>query len=139
MRKLFRKFVCIHITVARNEKFCSVFFHKLHKPRPLVFYPYCIKIFRFSAYDKHHLRCAECGKYVRFILCTEFVFQCYRRIKNFEALVCQLIVNVIGNCTVNRTFSVFIRLFVADKNVKRLLVLYYRKYVLLYTINRVSL
>ena len=135
MGKFFGQIISIHITVARDEQLGTVGLHQLQIARPFVFDPYSAVILRFCADNKHNFGGVECGEYVRLIFLTKFILKGNGSIKDLEALLSKLIINIVGYRTVNSPFAVFICFLVAYKNVKRLFILHDGKYIFLYAVN----
>ncbi len=135
MSKLLGEFVGVHIAIARNEELLSVGFHQFEKTAPLVLYPHCREIFRLGTDDEHDFRTMKRGEDIRLVFPPDFIFQRNRRIEDLEALLRQLIVNIVGNHAILRALSVCVGFLIADEYVEGLFVFDDSKNILLDTVN----
>ena len=93
--------------------------HELEISAPFVFHPDGVEVLIIRAKYKHYFRAVQCGKYVRLVFRTQFVLQRYPGEKHTITLRRQGVVYVLRYDTVDGAVTIFIRFFVADKNVVR--------------------
>ena len=120
MRKFFGQVIGVHITISGNEHFLCTVFDECQIPAPFVLDPHGVEILRLCAEYDHHFGGIQRGEYVRFISCAELVFEGDAGEENLEALLRQLVVQVVCKHGILRAATVGIGLLVADKHVKRL-------------------
>ena len=118
MGKFLRQIVRIHIPIGRDQHFLRPVFNQRQISAPLIFHPYGIKIFRSSPQHHHHLCAVQRGEYVRLIGCPQLILQRDAGEEHLEALLRQLVVQVVGQHAVRRPTAVVVRLLVADEHVE---------------------
>ena len=123
VRKLLRQIVGIHISVSRDQHLLGSVFDQRQIPAPFILDPYSVKVFGFCTENDHDLGAVECSKYVRLVGGAQLVLQRDAGEKHLEALLGQLVIQVIGQHAVLRPSAAGIRLLVADKHIEGLFLL----------------
>ena len=129
MGKLLRQIVRIHIAVSGNKDLLAAAqLHKGKEATPLVLDPDGIEILRLSPENYHNLCAVECSKDVRFVCRPELVLQRDAGEEDLEALVRQLVVEIIRKNGILSAPPSYVGLFVTDEHIERLFFLRYCKY-----------
>ena len=124
MRKLLRQIVGVHVLIGRDEHlFAAAGFDEREIPAPLIFHPHGVEVLRSRAEDDHDFGAIERRENVRLIRRAELILERDARKKDLEALLRELVVEVVGKNAVRRAASTRVRLLVADEHVKRLFLL----------------
>ena len=138
MGKLLRQLVSVHILVAGDEQLGAVGLHHFQETAPFVAYPYGGEIFRLCADSEHDLCAVQSRKNAWLIRRAELILKGYCGIKDLEALVCELVVDVVCDNAVGSAAAV-IAFLVADENVVRLFLRGKGEYFLLYAVDLLRL
>ena len=124
MGKLLRQIIGVHILVGGNQHLLTTaVFHQRQVAAPLVFHPHGVKILRLGAQHHHDLGAVEGSEYVRLVGGAQLVLQGDAGKEHLEALLSELVVQVVGQHTIRGAATAIVRLLVADEHIKGLLLL----------------
>ena len=121
--QLLRQVIGVHIPVAGEQQLGAVLLHQRQEAAPLVLHPHGIEILRLGAHCHHDFSAVQCREDIRLILGAHLVLQRDAGEKHPVAGVRQLIVDVLSQQGVLCPLAVLVRLFIADKDIKGLLIL----------------
>ena len=131
MRKFLRQIIRVHVPIRRNQNLLFSVLDECQKARPFVAHPDGREIFRPGAKYDHNFGAVEGGKDVRLIFCPKLVFQRDARKEDLEALLRQLVIEIVCQHRIHGAFAVVVSFFIADKHIKRFFTLGDRQIALL--------
>ena len=115
--KFLRDVVGVHVPVAGDEEFRGVLLHDREEAAPFVLHPDGLEVFLLRADHEHDFRGVERGEDVGFILLAELVLERDTGEEDLQALIRELVVDVLGEGGVLRARAAVGRFLVADEDV----------------------
>ena len=132
MRKLFRKIVGIHIAVSGDQHLLAAALLDERKvAAPFVLDPYRLEMLWLRAEYYHDLRTVQSGENIGLVGRAELILQRDARKEGLEALLRELMIQVVRQHGIHRSPAACVRLLIAYKDVEGLLLLRNCKYALL--------
>ena len=131
VRKFLRQIIRVHVPIRRNQNLLFSVLDECQKARPFVAHPDGREIFRPGAKYDHNFGAVEGGEDVRLVFRAELVLQRDAREENLEALLRQLVIEVICQHRVHGAFAIVIGFLITDEHVERIFPLGDRQIALL--------
>ena len=140
MREFLRQIVGIHVAIGGDQHlFAAAVLHKRQVAAPFVLHPDGAKVLRLCAQHHHDLGAVQRREDVRLIGSAQLVLQRDAGEKHLEALLRELVVQLVCKHAVLRPAAAAVRLLVADEDVEGFFLLRDRKNALLNFVDRFRL